>query len=126
FSLDLTGINCYLFYPHIYEFSHCLEIVILRYLHLVLDRFTNTNYYFYYNAEQGSRPMASFSFAYLFILFSSQGICSLCYTEQDVSFNFQQITCVPLVSTSWEVNIVSLFTSIMCCHIISGINSVNL
>ncbi|RZC75767.1 hypothetical protein C5167_000120 [Papaver somniferum] len=40
--------------------------------------------------------MASFSFAYLFILFSSQGKCSLCCTEQDVSFNFQRKTIVPL------------------------------
>ncbi|KAI3866393.1 hypothetical protein MKX03_012576 [Papaver bracteatum] len=66
-------------------------------------------------------PMDSFSFSYLFILFSSHGICSLCYTKQDMSFNFQQITGVHLDRTSWKVNCISLFTSSMCCLIISCI-----
>ncbi|KAI3901227.1 hypothetical protein MKW92_027078 [Papaver armeniacum] len=55
-------------------------------------------------------PVASFSLAYLFILFPFQGICSLRDTEQDVSLNFQ----------CWKVDFISLCTSIMCC-LISGI-----
>ncbi|KAI3896594.1 hypothetical protein MKX03_023169 [Papaver bracteatum] len=72
--------------------------------------------------------MASFIFSYLFILFSTQGIYSLCYTEQDTDHVLpflvilqRMITSVPIVRTSWKVNFVSLFTSTMCCLIISDI-----
>ncbi|XP_026421378.1 uncharacterized protein LOC113317473 isoform X2 [Papaver somniferum] len=41
-------------------------------------------------------PMASFSLAYLFILFPFQGICSLRDTEQDDNK-------WPLVMTSWKI-----------------------